>query len=214
MSRTAYDEVATEPRHDAAPRGRLAPSGPRRGWWGLALAGGLLGVLTATAQTVERIAWAKDPLAGSICDVNAKLSCTAVFGEWQSSALGIPNSLVAVPVFSIVAAAAFAGLTGSRLSRGFLATVYGLTLFMTGFVTWYMAESAFSMKVLCLYCTGCAVNILLAAVGLTRVVDAQHALGDGRAGRAVHVLVRSGSDLIVWAGLAVAIATTLVLGLT
>lgn len=191
----------------------VAPVGTARGWWALALAGGLLGTASTMAQTVDRIAWAKDPSASSICDVNAKLSCSSVFGHWQSSALGVPNSVVGGVVFALVAAAALAGLTGSRLSRPFLATMLGLTLFMTGFVTWYLAESAFSMKVLCLYCLSCGVNITLAGVGLTRATEAAGGLGDGPAGRALSTMVRSGSDLIAWGGLVVVVGAMLVVGL-
>jgi uncharacterized membrane protein len=184
-----------------------------RGWWALVLAGGSLGILTATVQTVERIAWAEDPDTSSICDLNASLSCTAVFDHWQSSALGIPNSLIAIVVFAVVAGTGLAGLLGSRLDGRYLASVLGLTVFMAGFVTWYMAESAYSMKVLCLYCLGCAVNILLAGAGLTRAADAHGTLVGTRTGRGLRALVRSGGDLIVWGGLALVIAAMLVTGL-
>ncbi len=184
-----------------------------KAWWALALGGGLLGLVTTTVQTVERIHWAKDPLDGSICDVNASLSCTAVFGHWQSAALGIPNSLIGGVVFALVTSGAFAGLTGSRLSRTYLATLLGLTVFMAAFITWYLAESAFSMKVLCLYCVSCGVSITLAGVGLTRATEAAGGLGTGPAGRLLTALVRSGSDLIAWAGLVVVVAAMLVTGL-
>lgn len=212
MSRSVVQE-----RRSGATRTDLHPvqaSAPvARRWWALALGAGLLGLLTTAAQTVERIAWAGDPLAGSICDVNASLSCTAVFSQWQSSALGIPNSLIGGAVFAVVTSGALAGLTGSRLSRPYLATLLGLTLFMAAFVTWYLAESAFSMKVLCLYCLGCGVSVTLAGVGLTRATEAQGGLGTGPAGRLLTTMVRSGSDLIAWAGLAVVVAAMLLTGL-
>lgn len=204
------------PKPAARARGTAPPESPERSarvWWAFALTGGLLGVLLTTAQTVERIAWAENPHESSICDVNSTLSCTGVFGFWQSSAIGIPNSLVGGAVFAVLASAAFAGLTGSRLSRAYLATMLGLTLFMTAFVTWYMAQTAFSMKVLCLYCLSSAVNIVLVGVGLTRAVEAHGGLGSGRPGRALTAMVRSGSDLIAWLGLAVVIAAMLVTGL-
>jgi uncharacterized membrane protein len=190
-----------------------SPAPLARPWWALTLAAGLLGLVTTTVQTVERIGYAKDPLAGSICDVNASLSCTAVFGHWQSSALGIPNSLVGAAVFALVTSGALAGLTGSRLSRPYLATLLGVTLFMAAFITWYLAESAFSMKVLCLYCVGCGVSITMAGIGLTRAAAAQGGLGTGPAGRLLTTMVRSGSDLIAWAGLTVLVVAMLVTGL-
>lgn len=53
--------------------------------------------MTAAWQTVERIAWAADPQAPSVCEINTVLSCSSVYPHWQSSALGIPNSLIALP---------------------------------------------------------------------------------------------------------------------
>ncbi len=102
------------------PRGPVAAEVPRRTaskpWYALALAGGALGVTTAAWQTVDRIAWAADPTTGSLCEINSVLSCSSVFSHWQSSALGIPNSLVALPLFGLFAATGLAGLLGSRLS--------------------------------------------------------------------------------------------------
>lgn len=205
-----------------APRSarRAAQSGmsgeaPRslRPWYGLVALGGGLGTVTAAWQTVERIAWAADPQAPSVCEINTVLSCSSVYPHWQSSALGIPNSLIALPVFAILASAGLAGVLGSYLSRGYLASLLGLTVFMAAFVTWYMEQTAFSIGVLCLFCVGCAVNIILAGIGITRVAAAEHALGDGRAARELRLLVEARADLIAWVGLALVIAAMLVVGL-
>lgn len=185
-----------------------------RRWYALMLLGGSLGIVTAAWQTVERIAWAKNPDAKSFCEINAVLSCSSVYSHWQSSALGIPNSLISLPVFALLASGGLAGVLGSQLSRAYLATLFGLTVFMAGFVTWYMEQSAFAIGVLCLFCIGCAVNILLVGIGITRVAAARQALGDGRVGRELRLLVESRSDLIAWGGLALVITTMLFVGLT
>jgi len=211
MATPAVQSRTTRPADPAVPE--PAPVTTGRRWWALATAASLVGLASTTTQTVERIHWATNPAAASICDVNASLSCTGVFGHWQSSALGIPNSLIGAAVFALIASGSFAGLTGSRLARPYLAALLGITVFMTGFVTWYLAESAFSMKVLCLYCLGCAVFIIAAGIGLTRAVESAGGLGDGPVGRAVTTLVRSGTDLVLWLGLAGIIATMLVTGL-
>lgn len=191
-----------------------APPPARTGlWYALVLAGGLLGAGTAAWQTVDRIAWAADPTAGSICEINAVLSCSSVFSHWQSSALGIPNSLVALPLFGLLAATGLAGLMGSRLAPRYLATVFGLNVFFAAFIVWYLEQSAFPIGVLCLFCLGCGVNAVITGVGLTRAVVAEHALGSGRLGREVGLLVESGADLIAWAGLVLVVAAMLVVGL-
>ncbi len=141
------------------------------------------------------------------------VSCQTAYAYWQSSALGIPNSLIGLPVFAVVASTAAAALLGSRHASSYLAGVWGLALFMTAFAFWYMEQSAFEMRALCLFCTASMVNILLASVGLTRVVAAHRALGTGSAGRALDRLVDRRVDLVFWAGVALAVAAMLYVGL-
>lgn len=183
-------------------------------WYALMLAGGALGLFTAGWQTVERIAWAADPNASSVCEINSVLSCSSVFSHWQSSALGVPNSLIAMGVFGTVMSAGLAGVLGSRLSRGYVATVFGLTVFMTAFVVWYLEQSALSIGVLCLFCVGCAVNIIVAGIGVTRVASRTGALGQGGFGRGVAAMVEARADVVAWLGLAALLTLMMVLGLT
>lgn len=197
-----------EPLDERPPRTGMGP------WNLLMLVGGALGLFTAGWQTVERIAWASDPQATSVCEINAVLSCSSVFSHWQSSALGVPNSLIAMAVFGVLASTGLAGLLGSRLSRSYLATVFGLTLFMTAFVVWYLEQSALSIGVLCLFCVGCAVNIIVAGIGVTRVASLAGALGDGAVGRGVATMVGSGADIVAWLGLGGLLTLMMVLGLT
>ena len=196
-----------------APSETPSPTRGLRPWYALMLAGGALGLFTAGWQTVERIAWAADPNATSVCEINSVLSCSSVFSHWQSSALGVPNSLIAMGVFGTVMSAGLAGVLGSRLSRGYVATVFGLTVFMTAFVVWYLEQSALSIGVLCLFCVGCAVNIVVAGIGVTRVASRTGSLGGGAFGRGVAAMVGSGADLVAWLGLAALLALMMWLGL-
>ena len=190
----------------------VASTGSVSRWWYVVLVGGVLGIVSTAWQTVERIAYA----AGgdeSVCDISAVLSCSNVYSHWQSSALGIPNSLIGLPVFAFLTSVAVSGLLGSQLSRATLGATWGLALFMTGFIVWYLAQTAFDIGSLCLFCTACMVNITLAGAGLTRVVDAKGVLGDGPAGQRLRSLVDSWADLAIWAGLLMAVAAMLFTGL-
>ena len=191
--------------------GRLPATAWR--WWWVVLAGGVIGIGATVWQTVERIHWAAGDRGNSVCDISAVVSCSNVYSHWQSSALGIPNSLIGLPVFAFMASAALAALLGSRPARPFLLTAYGITLFMTAFVLWYLEQSALSIGALCLFCLGCFVSISLVGVGLTRVVDAEGALGAGAAGRRLRTLVDTWADLAIWAGLAFLVAAMLFVGL-
>lgn len=185
-----------------------------RPWYALMLVGGALGLFTAGWQTVERIAWAADPNASSVCEINSVLSCSSVFSHWQSSALLVPNSLIAMGVFATLLSGGLAGVLGSRLSHGYVATLFGLTVFMTAFVVWYLEQSALSIGVLCLFCVGCAANIIVAGIGVTRVASRTGALGRGGLGRGVAAMVDARADVVAWLGLAALLTLMMMLGLT
>lgn len=206
----------SRPSSPRAPEQPAPPGLPAQRRWhaALALLGGVLGLFSAGWQTVERIEWAANPEASSVCEINAVLSCSSVYSHWQSSALGIPNSIIALAVFGVIASAGLAGVLGSALSRTYLASVLGVTVFMAAFVTWYLEQSALSIGVLCLFCVACAVNVIVAGIGVTRMASSQGALGTGRLGLGVAAMVRSGADLVVWVGLAGLLAMMLWLGLT
>lgn len=186
---------------------------PAAVWFWLMIVGGVVGGTAAAWQLVERIAYADNPDTTSFCEISSVISCNSIFEHWQSSALGVPNTLVSLPVFALLASAGLAGLLGSRLSRAYLATLFGLTVFMAAFVTWYMQQSAFAIGALCLFCTVGAAGLITIAIGLTRVVDAERALGTGRAGQQLRLLVEARADIIIWLGLAALIAVLLYLGL-
>ncbi len=183
-----------------------------RGWWGLVLAGGLLGVIGTVWQTVERIGF-ESGTGSAVCDINAVISCGSTYSFWQSSALGVPNSLIGLPVFAIMTSGALAALLGSRHSGRYIATLLGLSVFMTAFVFWYMEQTAFVMGALCLFCTSSMINIMLVGTGLTRVAAAEGALGDGKAGQRLRLLVDSKADLMVWFGIALIVGVMLFAGL-
>lgn len=184
-----------------------------RPWYVLVLVAATVGMVSAGWQIKERLAQAEPAEAASVCDINSVLSCTSVYGQWQSSALGVPNTLVSLPVFAAFAATAVAAILGARFTRPYLAALLGLSLFMAAFATWYSYQTAFEMGAMCLFCAVGSAGVLIAGIGLTRAAAAGRALGDGRAGGALALLVRSNSDIIAWLGLILINAVMLYLGL-
>src|SRR5690606_32640871 len=112
---TQTEDRAT--RRDGMPAG-ASDTSLTRPWYVLVLLAAVVGMVSAGWQLVERISYAENADAASVCDFNAVLSCSSVFGQWQSSALGVPNTLISMPVFAALAATAVAGLLGSRLEIG------------------------------------------------------------------------------------------------
>lgn len=192
---------------------RVSDTASNRPWFAVVLLAATVGMVSAGWQIVERIAHAEAADAASVCDINSVISCTSVYGQWQSSALGVPNTLVSLPVFAALAATAVAGILGSRFARPYLAALLGLSLFMAVFVTWYSYQTGFAMGAMCLFCAVGSASVLTAGIGVTRAAAAERALGEGRAGRALTLLVHSKSDLIAWVGLILINAALLYFGL-
>jgi uncharacterized membrane protein len=184
------------------------------GLWWVILVGALAGIGFTVVQIVEKIAILVDPTTTLACDVNSVMSCTNVLNAWQSSVLGPPNSAIGTVMFAVLASGGLAGVLRTRASRAYLLTLWGLAVFFLCFASWFMYETAFGIGNLCLWCTGIVTAVVVICASLTRLVQRDSALGTGSAGRALGTLVRSNSDLVVWAGWWLVIAALLWMGLS
>ncbi len=202
------DAVGALPHETTGPGDRTA-----RNLWGLVLIATFAGLGFTTVQIVEKITILKDPFTSLACDVNATLSCSNVLNAWQSSVLGPPNALIGAIMFAILASAAFAGMLGSAFSKPYVATCWGLAVFFLCFASWFMYETAFSIRALCLWCVGITTAVVLICAALTRIADRVGAFGDGGFGRGVSTAVRTRLDLAVWTGWWLVIAALLWIGL-
>lgn len=116
------------------------------------LVGGLIGVVAAIVLMVEKMALAADPNYVPTCTFNAVLSCGSVMETQMASAFGIPNPLLGIAGFAVVATIGAGMLAGARFHRWFwIATQVGVT-FGVVFVHWLMYQSLYVIGALCLYC--------------------------------------------------------------
>jgi uncharacterized membrane protein len=166
-------------------------------------------------QIVERIALAENADADLLCDINGTFSCGNVLTAWQSSVFGpIPNAAIGLSVFALTLGVAGAGLLGSALSK----TTWGVATFFAGFmaafVVWFLAQTAFVIGQVCLYCLVIGTMVLLMNVAWWRVGRRLGFLSGNRFLDGADWLVRGGTDLLIWAGLGIVVATMMVAGLT
>ncbi len=189
-------------------------SGTGRGWWAAVLVAGLAGVVFTGIQIVEKITISGKPSTVLVCDVNSVVSCTNVLNAWQSSVLGPPNALVGAVMFSLLASGGLAGVLGSRASRSYLLTLWGLAVFFLGFASWFMYQTAFRIGALCIWCTGIVTAVVVICAAFTRLNHRRRTLGDGAAGRTLDLMVHSKGDLIGWAGWWVVLAVLVWAGLS
>lgn len=161
-------------------------------------------VVASACQAVGRVPCGREVRAG----------CSNLYNHWQSSALGIPNAYIGIPMFAVIAGTTLAGATGAGLHLRVYRWLLGLQVFFAAFITWYLQQSTMVIGALCLYCTVCAFTILLALGATLRA--AHHAgafTGGGRVAGWLAAVGRSGTDLILVGGWAVLIATMIGVGL-
>ena len=181
-------------------------------WWG-GLFAALVGVTLTVTQVMEKIAKLKNPQLDLACDVNSKLSCSTVLDTWQSSVLGIPNAIVGLILFTAFATALLASLTHSHLSKGMWKILWPLSVVFAFFSTWFMAQTAFVISAMCLWCAFITTAVLTLLLVVTRSAVNVDAFGYGIFGQAMASLIRSKQDIILvvlWWGV---IALALFLGL-
>lgn len=182
--------------------------------WSVVLGASLAGIGFTVVQVLEKITLLTDPGATLTCDFSDRVSCSDVLEAWQSSVLGPPNSVIGAIMFSLLASSALAGFLGSRLSRSYVVTMWGLAVFFLCFATWFMAETAFSIRSLCPWCIGITTAVVAICAALTRIAHRTGSFGDGGFGRLMAGAVQRRVDLVVWAGWWTAIGVMLLVGLT
>lgn len=142
------------------------PANSKLVFW-ILLGSSLLALAAAFVLSLEKIHLLQNPDAILSCTVNLVLNCSVVMQSWQSGVFfGIPNMYVGLMAFPVLVTVAVAGLSGARLSRGFLvATNIGILL-GTIFAYWLFFSSVYAIEVLCPWClvvTLCC-TLMLAAI--------------------------------------------------
>lgn len=194
---------------DARSAEEMAQAAPtlRGGYWVMLIAS-LVGIVATMIQSYERLQLALNPNQNLLCDFSGQLSCTSVLVAWQSRAFGVPNSWIGMAVFALFASAAVAGVTGGRASKGYAAFLGFFAAFMLGFTLWFLWQSTFAIGSLCVYCTVIGTCVVIINAVVWRIWNKL-----GMLPGALHTLVESKFDLVLWAALWVAVAAGMAIGL-
>lgn len=180
---------------------RPGESAPEPGWRLLAwvlLVGGLLGEAAALILSVEKYRLAVDPDYITSCDLNPVVSCGSIMTTPQAAAFGIPNSLLGVAGFAVVATVGAALLAGARTAGWFWAGLQaGVTAGLL-FVLWLIGQSLYVIGALCPYCM--VVWIVTATVFWYVTLASLHRWAWSARSRAVVATLRSYHAVPVVAG--------------
>jgi uncharacterized membrane protein len=210
------DVMATPPKPDL-PTSEEAdgpvPTLPRA-WFGLVAAAAVIGMAATIIQIVERVALAQNADANLLCDINGTFSCGNVLTSWQSSVFGpIPNAAIGLSVFALTLGVGGTGLLGSELSKATWGVATFFAGFMAAFTVWFLAQTAFVIGSVCLYCLVIGTMVLLINVSWWRIGERLGYLSGNRFLDGAAWLVRGGTDIVLWVGLGVVVAAMMVAGL-
>lgn len=136
------------------PTPQPVPTGvaPDRGLGLLYLIGGLIALVAAVTLLVEKIALIEDPDYIPSCTLSPILSCGSIMSTWQAELFGIPNPIIGVMAFPVVAAIGASLVGGVRFPQWFaVATQVGVT-FGVVFIHWLIYQSLYVIGALCPYC--------------------------------------------------------------
>lgn len=159
--------------------------------------GGVMGMVAAFLQTLEKLTLLKNQHAVLTCDINSVFSCTNVLNSWQSSVFGFPNSLMCIVMFTIFAATALVGAMCGRITRSLRLGVQALAFAMLGFALWFLSQSIYRINNLCVLCIFCFAGLLIVNFGWLRINAADLPIGT-RARKIVQSGITKGYDVLSW----------------
>lgn len=111
-------------------------------------------------QTIERIEWAESSTKPLICDISHALSCSNVFGAWQSSVFGFSNALLCLTFFAVMLGFGIAVYHSKETSRRARLIAQFFSLFFLGFGAWYITQLIFVVGSMCIYCAFCYSGVI------------------------------------------------------
>ena len=144
-------------------------------WSGVLVAiGSSLGLLASLMLSLEAYWRALNKNAVFACDVNAKLSCSAVAESWQSTLIhwpgngAVPNAFLGLIVFSVFVTIGVLLTSGVIIPRwvewGFRIGVVVAIIFST----WLLQQSVFVISAMCPWCLTMDLGSVLLVFGTWR----------------------------------------------
>lgn len=168
-------------------------------------AGGAIGLTASFLETLEYLELLKNSHAALTCNLNSVFSCSNVLNAWQSRIFGFPNTLLCITFFTLMLSTALVGLTGGVLGRKLRLWLHGIALFFLSFALWFMWESTFRIRALCILCLICLTGLLTLNWGWLRI-NARDLPISAKSRTKLAKAIQHGADTFAWLLLAILIA--------
>ncbi len=173
-------------------------------------AGGAIGLTASFLETIEYQEILKNAHAQLACNLNSVFSCGNVLNAWQSKVFGFPNSMMCMVFFTLMLSSGLIGLTGGVLAPKLRLWLHAIATFFLGFALWFMWQSTFQIRALCILCLFCLSGLLAVNWGWLRTNADILPLSQRRRSQ-LRVFIDAGADTFVWVLLALVIAFVMLL---
>lgn len=161
------------------------------------MSGGLIGLVASFLETLEYQEILKNAHAQLVCNLNSVFSCGNVLNAWQSKVFGFPNSMMCMVFFTTMFAVGLVGLAGGTVPRRLRLWLHGVALFFLGFAMWFMWESTFRIRALCILCLFCLSGLFMLNAAWLRLNAANLPISAHARAR-LERMMKSGADIFVW----------------
>ena len=114
--------------------------------------GGAVGIVMSFLLTLDKIALLKNPDAVLPCNINPIISCGSVINTEQASAFGVPNPMLGMVGYSVVATVGIIMFFGAVMNKKFWNLFLAGLILAEVFIHLLIYESLYIIGSLCLYC--------------------------------------------------------------
>lgn len=124
---------------------------------------GIVGMITSTVLTLDKLHVLRDPSYNPACNVNPIFSCGSVMKTAQAEIAGAPNTLIGLATFPVLIAVGAVMLFGAKMNRRFWQLFQIGVMGGLGMVLYLFFQGVYRINALCIYCMATWVVILLLA---------------------------------------------------
>jgi uncharacterized membrane protein len=168
----------------------------RKYWYPVAGLGALIGIVASFWDTIDYQLLLKNSHIALSCNLNSAFSCSTVLSSWQSKVFGFPNSMMCLVFFSLILGFAITG-PGNKVIRKTRYLIHGLAVFFLGFGAWFLEQSIFSIRAICILCLFCYGGVILINAALLRLNYDDLPLHSAAHDKLAKFF-KSGTDIFVW----------------
>lgn len=167
-------------------------------YWSVLSLGASVGLLASFLETTEYQILLKNSHAVLTCNLNSVFNCTNVLNAWQSKVFGFPNSMMCMVFFTLMLAFGLVGWTGGQLVKNLRLAAQGLALFFLGFGLWFLQQSTFSIRSLCILCVFCFAGLITVNACLLRLNATELPYLSPTAKKRLQQTFVGGKDIFAW----------------